>query len=403
MTKSNKGAGHKLIKGVKLSEVHKALRDIVSSPYIGDVLELSFAALVNTKRLETTDAPLWLLTIGGPSSGKTNAVLGIQHAKPTVYYLSSFTDHSFISGFRPEDGSKPSDLLNDLDKKCLVVKDLTPMFTDREDKVKAVLGQLVDIYDGSYARFTGTRGSVSYDSTFSFVAFITPDAINKHQRYMEQLGNRFLFYLLPELTNKERQKGLGLIGDENRREKEERFRHLCSSYIVELLESPQPLKKVVISDPYKEELKNLADFIARGRSTVTQREEPFRVFKQLKALVNGVTLARKLNHVDSDSMELARRVAICTIDPRRAAVLGLFQDRKNLTRQGGLMVNSGTGKIVHPYTRRVTNSYQGVKNIIEELEDIGLLEQIASTGARQWGLPKAFAPFVTNRLSPIVH
>jgi hypothetical protein len=90
---------------------------------------------------------LWGLVIGEPSTGKTESVLGVKN-EPTIYFLDNLTDKAFITGFVNADGSSPSDLLADLNGKCLTIKDLTPLFSEREEIVKGVLGAMVGIYDG---------------------------------------------------------------------------------------------------------------------------------------------------------------------------------------------------------------------------------------------------------------
>jgi hypothetical protein len=62
--------------------------------------------------------------------------------KPDCTALDSLTVNSFASGFvdaRPGAGKQP-DLLPLLNGKCLVLKDLTTLFSLRDDAVKKVLG-----------------------------------------------------------------------------------------------------------------------------------------------------------------------------------------------------------------------------------------------------------------------
>jgi len=125
--------------------------------------------------------------------------------------LDSLTDRSFVTGYVNPNGSNPDDLLAELRNKWLLVKDLTPLFTGNEEITKAILGQLVAIYDGAFSRFTGTRGKVEYKSRFSYLACITPKAIQTHQRYIEQLGSRHLFYRIPSLSEQEEEEGMDMI------------------------------------------------------------------------------------------------------------------------------------------------------------------------------------------------
>src|SRR5206468_8296139 len=103
------------------------------------------------------------------------------------------------------------DLLTQMTKsvtRCLVIKDLTTLFSQREDKVRAVLGDFQSIYDGEYTKWTGTLGGLNYTTRFSLVACITPATLTKHHRYLSEIGPRFLFYLVPTLTEEEVNAGL---------------------------------------------------------------------------------------------------------------------------------------------------------------------------------------------------
>ena len=197
----------KLVEEVSLVDVHCALQEIISSPYCGDILEITLAVVINAKRVKEGHPALWSFIVGVPGSGKTETVEGIKY-EPTVYFLDTLTDRSFITGFVNPDGSSPEDLLQELDGKCLAIKDLTPLFAGREEITKSILGDLVGIYDKTFARYTGTRGKVSYNSCFSWIACITPKGIQHHQRFIAEMGSRLLYYRLPSLSTKDQKEGL---------------------------------------------------------------------------------------------------------------------------------------------------------------------------------------------------
>lgn len=133
----------------RLSDIHATLETLTSSPYSHDVVELALATATSLPLGGSEHpSPVWLLIAGAPSSGKTEAVLLLKEAV-SVMYLDAMTENSFASGYvdtRTGLGSK--DLLPELDGKCLIIKDLTTMFSMREEKVKKILGDLQSIYDG---------------------------------------------------------------------------------------------------------------------------------------------------------------------------------------------------------------------------------------------------------------
>lgn len=392
-----------LLKNVSLIDVHCTLQEWNSSPYCGDVLEIAIATVLNAVRKE--DALIWPIIIGSPSTGKTETVSGVRY-EPTVYFLDSLTDRSFVTGFLNSDGSHPDDLLAELDGKCLLVKDLTPLFTGNEENTKAILGQMVAIYDGAYARFTGTRGKVEYESRFSYLACITPKAIQTHQRYIEQLGSRHLFYRIPSLSEQDEEEGMDMIlENQGRGAKIKSYWKLCSSYIHDLLSSAPSVVK--LTDTQKEDLKRMAKLLAKGRAISIrdspddldiqnyQKEAPFRILSQLQSLVFNLARVHLREEVTDHEMELARRVVLSTIPLNRGGVLGLFQNPAILTAEGGLTVKQcavGTGQ-----------SDKNAENLLKELVRLEILELDASRKAHQYRPLPEFASIITKPIAPLDH
>jgi len=122
----------------RLAQMHALQEELTSSPHSHDVLELALATAISpaVPNRDTT-APIWLLIVGVPSSDKTATVLLLKDSLST-YYLDTFTPSSFASGFvnpNPEAKKTRKDLLPLLNGKCLIVKDMTPLFSGRSDKV----------------------------------------------------------------------------------------------------------------------------------------------------------------------------------------------------------------------------------------------------------------------------
>ena len=138
---------------------------------------------------------------------------------PEIYSLDTLSENAFASGYVMPDGSDPDDLLPLLDGKCFVIKDLTTIFSLKEDTIKKILGDMTSIFDGKFQKFTATRGEISYSSQFSMLSCITPAILSKHHRYMHQLGGRFFFVRMPELTEEMRNRGHEIAWDTTDRKK----------------------------------------------------------------------------------------------------------------------------------------------------------------------------------------
>src|SRR5262245_20029249 len=145
----------------RLRKIHELLSELTSSPWIHDVIELSLAVAISTPIADLDEsALLWLIVTGRPSGGKTSAVALIRESK--IIAVDTLTDNALASGYVPAKGQqREPDLLTQMQKKgakCLLIKDLSSLFSRREEKVKAVLGDLTNIYDGEYNKATGTLG-----------------------------------------------------------------------------------------------------------------------------------------------------------------------------------------------------------------------------------------------------
>jgi hypothetical protein len=179
------------------------------------------------------DLPLlWLLIVGPPSSDKTQTALAIKDA-PHVFHLDNLTEDSFISGFMSPDGTSPQDLLAEPDGRCPTVKDLNALFSQHPDKVAKVLGDLTAIYDGEFAKWTGTRGDVRYKARFSLIGCVTPLALSQHHRYMSMIGARFLSYRVAELNAQAVAEGFDRVW-KCKGESKAQLRQLASAYAAQL-------------------------------------------------------------------------------------------------------------------------------------------------------------------------
>ena len=143
----------------RLREIHQLQSAVTSSPSSHDVIELALATATSLpiSKLDGT-ALVWLIVAGAPSSDKTATVLTLKNA-PNIFHLDTMTEHSFVSGFiDPKSGEHAKDLLDELNGKCLVIKDMTSLFSQRDNKVKQILGDLQSIYDGQFIKFTRKLG-----------------------------------------------------------------------------------------------------------------------------------------------------------------------------------------------------------------------------------------------------
>ncbi len=315
--------------------------------------------------------PLWIFLVGVPSSFKTELV-GLFGAMKEVFTLDTLTENAFASGFVPKDNSEPQDLLPRLDNKCFIIKDLNTIFSMNTEMVKKILGDLTSIFDGKFEKFTATRGMISYNSLFSMIGCITPSILIKHYNYATQLGPRFFFLRLPDLTKYELEESFKKSwGEINRREKITKTQLLVSSYCTQLIGKIQNHKNNPESEEIKQRINYIAQFICQargiaitGKSTFKnekgeqveyyeikdwQVEHPWRILNQLKSLLVILSFITGKKNIDNEVMPVDR-AEILTI----------------LTTKCGL----SAGELA----KEIRKSSKTIRRTLKELETLGIID-----------------------------
>lgn len=145
-----------------------------------DCLALCLAASVS---IRLQGDPLWFYLVGAASSGKSTICDMICAAERWTIPLSRFT--GIVSG---RIGSK--NLIEILNGKLAVINDGTLMLESRTEIIHDVLGELREIYGGSFhAHYRNDRTAIYKDIAFGMIIAIT-EAIYKIK--VASLGERFL-------------------------------------------------------------------------------------------------------------------------------------------------------------------------------------------------------------------
>ena len=390
-----------------LRQIHQDLHRLTSSPFSHDATEVAFATAISHE-LSKQDATslVWLMIVGPPSSDKTETVLHLRDL-PNIYHLDTLTENSFASGYvNPKSGAPAVDLLPLLDGKCLTIKDLTTLFSLREDQVKKILGDLQSIFDGEFHKFTGTRGAIDYQSRFSMVACITPIALARHHRYISLIGSRFLAYRILPLTEEQRAAGFALSwkknGQSTKRAKVKRLRQLVAVLGKHLLGEPSSLPTT--SPKHRETMNRLATLLTRGRAVIqfrkdqpsstytiegVQIEEPWRALQQLQALGYALVRLHGRTSMTDHEMELLRRVVLFSMPSDRFEVLQLFSSNPQ-----GLSRDS--------CAQQIKKSYGRAEQILDELVVVMLVTVEDSTPKRYRPIPD-FADLIGKPVEPLDH
>lgn len=400
-----------------LFRIHAGLEELSSATH--DLIELLLAVAISLPITQAeAEALVWLLAVGVPSSDKTNQVTLLREM-PNIYFLDTLTENAFVTGYVPESGERPKDLLAELDGRCLVVKELGTLFSLKAELIRKVLGDLQAIYDGHFSKYTGTRGRVEYKAAFPLIGCVTPLALNQHQRYMASIGPRFLFYRLLPLTEKQVQEGFELSWQAGGRGKRlEELRRLVSAYGWQLYNN---MPKLVPETPEQQtRLNELARFLSSGRAVAltdryqerseegktftvyenagSQKEEPFRALQQLRGLGRSLACVHRRTQMTDHEMEMLRRVALSSMPPERADTLLLFQEGSRYLRSDG-------GLTRRKAAEGLTRSYNHAKRLLQELEGLGLIEAVGGGESQERVYYPAgqFKRLITTPLLPLDH
>jgi hypothetical protein len=323
----------------RLRSIHALQSELTSSPYSHDILELALAVATSFPLGHQALLP-WMLIVGVPSSDKTNTVVALRNAT-YMLFVDSLTENAIASGFVDEKGkANRRDLLSRITNGCLVVKDLTTIFSMRQDKINKLLGDLQAVSDGDYEKISGVGDGVHWKGHLSFIGCITQTALAEHQHYLAKIGSRFLLYNVPSQTEEQHRAGF-----ESQREREKapekltKFRQLVHEHAAAVLKADIKVKPP--SDAQNRVTEDLARFVAKGRAGAywpktawdespelesMQIEEPYRLYDQFRFLAQALARVHGRDAITDHELELLKRVAFSTIPAHRARVLEILRD-----------------------------------------------------------------------------
>ena len=242
--------------------------------------------------------PVWLLLVGPPGGGKSEllmALSGLEDVHPTA----TITEAALLSGTskRERASEAKGGLLRTIgDFGIIVAKDFGSVLSMNRDGRALVLAALREIYDGSWTRHVGTDGgrTMSWAGKVGFVGGCT-QTIDRHHAVMGAMGERFLFYRLPEVdSSQQAYRALKHAGQERT------MRAELAANVAGVLNGSMPTPPD-LSDDETSWLVDLATLISRARSAVERdsysreielvpdSEAPTRLVIMMARLLQGLT------------------------------------------------------------------------------------------------------------------
>ncbi|OHB52351.1 MAG: hypothetical protein A2Y12_19495 [Planctomycetes bacterium GWF2_42_9] len=229
-----------------------------------EYIDVQFAVIFANRFLDSK--PVWAYLVGPPGAGKTEILQAFGDCEG-IYMLSSLTANTLISGKICGENEADPSLIPQLDGKVLIIKDFTPILTGRREVRTEVLGQLRDAYDGTSCKAFGTGKAIQYESKFGLITAVTNE-IDKHLGALSLLGERFVIYRCPVLSDLEKRKRANKASL-NLDTQEQGLALKNAAHKVLSLKPAKPRFSFV----FRKMVENTAMFVARARTSV-ERDDP---------------------------------------------------------------------------------------------------------------------------------
>ena len=167
---------------LQFEEVETIYKDWLYLDYDPDLLRILYSIFVANRY---DGLPVWAMLIGKSGCGKSELLNSLDEVSES-YLISKLTPNALASGYRDGEHS----LLNQLDKKILIIKDMSTLTEMPAEARGSIFADLRDAYDGRFVKKTGSA-SVEWRGKFGVIGGATP-AIEKVRGYDASLGERFL-------------------------------------------------------------------------------------------------------------------------------------------------------------------------------------------------------------------
>lgn len=369
-----------------------------------DLIWLTLASVIGNQMMNRR--PIWLMLVAPPSSGKTtalNALIGLKvynamgEAVEPIHSISDLTENSFASGAQRSDGE--TSLLMKIPKGGMMVfKDFTSILSKNADAKRIIMGQLREIYDGTYVKRTGTGKDIIWNGKIGALAGVT-ESVYQHLESLSVMGDRFMLYQVPQPNRKE------MLRFKLRQEREGKTedvqmpiaKDLVHKYMQRAYANLSSIP-INLTPEMEDEIISVADFCTMVRSGiitndysgeivfVPQPEMPARMFEQMLALGSTFAYMRKL-----DNPELTNEEALTKNDIK--IMYKIAFDSIPVTRRIALnyLVKFTSGVATTALATKINYPSKVVQMWLEQLNALGVVRRVRSQrGTNVWMLREEY-------------
>lgn len=341
--------------------------------------------------------PIWLFLVAGPSSGKSEfleSLNGMSFEKGGfIHPISTLTTNTFASG-QKRDGMETS-LLHKLKNGIMIFKDFTSIISKQREATQEIMGQLREIYDGSFVKETGTGYRISWKGRIGLIAGITT-IIDYEANSFASMGERFIQY---KIIAPDRIEALRKAWDNafDIKAKREHLQECMKSYIEYALENMTE-EKIELEKDIRENIFEIANFTAIARSGVKldfrtgkvtfvpEKEMPMRIAMQLYGIACGISILDSIeplvqesrkNNLTASDVALLYKIALDSIPTQRRLTL------INLAKYKGGVTTAGLAtKLRYPT--------ETVNNWLSQVNALGFCERMKGGREDVWMLKEEF-------------
>ena len=395
----------------KYNFLYNTVKENLSSIWLPLEFTLSIKCIINIAKITL---PFAGIILGAPSTLKTASLIML-NKWPQTFFTDHFTSKSLVSHSTAitKDELVEIDMLPRWKNKLVLLPELAPIFTAKDEDLTHLLGILTRVLDGQgYQSDSGAHGHRGYDERIMFVlAGASVEIPHKVYKALGYLGPKLYFLRIPshDKTQEERLANLS----ENFGDKEEKIQAALFDYLKWLEIRPDMqhdnesgLPKIEW-DHSKDDRQaliyiiKLADLLAplRGVSqtwetrgtqgsdygyTIPIVEDPSRATTQLYNLARGHALPQGRNYVTKEDIPLIIKVVLSTGPVERVRILDtLIADSGDLT----------TGQI----TGALSIASQTAKRTMIELTLLGLVDIYPQLGTEDQEQHKGIEKKITLR------
>lgn len=318
--------------------------------------------------------PIFLFIISSASGGKTK-LLQLFSGINGYMEMGDLTTNTFLSGSTRTD--KETSLLHTLDKESfLVFKDWTTMLSKYKEQMGVLMGQLREIYDGSFNKRTGQGDNNQWHGKVSIVAGVTT-AMYTHAEEQADLGERMIYYHMKQ--PQPRMLANWIMKPEHRKRDDKKLEAEIQKQISEFertIAIPATAQELPDFDEETEQdLISIAILTTAARSKIERdqydrnkrikmahdQEQVGRFLKQLRVVAYGLCLINEDRRLTEIDKQILYNIGLDSIPSQRKQVLNALTTFKL----------GGNGNQLADYLHY---PYDSLKIWVEDLVALGLVE-----------------------------